>query len=52
MAKKVRFVIEGEIVEVYPEGMTGVKIHTGIGDPVVKFASNTIIRLPEEKKGT
>jgi hypothetical protein len=43
MAKKMRFVIVGEIVEKH-DGMTVVKIANGFGDPHVQFASDTLVR--------
>ena len=49
MAKKKRFVIEAEIVEQGRDGDTVVRIINGFGDPIVRFASNTLVKAESKK---
>ena len=48
MPKKKRFIIEAEIVE-QTEGSTVVKVINGFGDPIVRFASNTLVKAEAKK---
>ena len=48
MAKKKRFIIEAEIVE-QVDGSTLVKIFNGFGDPIVRFASDTLFKAEPKK---